>query len=247
MPARASTHTADSLDAPVRLVPARLWTGFAALALVVAGAVLWSVLATLPQHVSASGVILHGASAITVRATTAGSLASVVVTPGTTVQRGQPLATFRAGKRQLLVGSPVDGTVVGVPATPGQALLPGAPLVAIDPATASARAILLVRSPREASRLAAGQTVELAGSTAGARLRGRVSVVAPYPSSADDVAARLGTRDVPGLASDGKPTWLVDVALDARGAAALPALTPVSASVLVERIRPHRLVFGDLR
>jgi biotin carboxyl carrier protein len=246
MPAQASTHTADSLDAPIRLVPARLWTGFAALALIVAAAVLWSVLATLPQHVGATGVIIHGGHAVTVSATASGSLSSVVVTPGTAVRRGQPLATFSAAGRRLLVGAPVDGTVIAVPARLGQPLLPGAPLVTIDPATESPRAVLLVTSPREASRLAPGQRVELAGSAAGA-LRGRVSVVAPYPSSAADVAARLGTANVPGRPRDGKPAWLVDVTLDARSAPTVPALSPVRASVLVDRVRPHKLVFGDVR
>jgi multidrug resistance efflux pump len=242
MPAPLTTQRADRLDVPVRLLSARLWAGFAAFALVVAGAAVWGTVATLPQHVSAPGVILHGPSAVTVRATEGGSLSSLAVSPGALVERGQLLGTLTAGDRLLSVRAPVDGRVMSVLAAPGRKLLPGAPLVAIDAVARPARAVLFVSSPRTLGRLEPGQRVDVGG-VAG----GHVASVTPYPASAVDLVARFGTTDVPGIARDGKSIWLVDVSLDAHAAPAVPALAPVRASVLVDRIRPYRLVFGGSR
>ena len=50
------------LNQPVRLLSAKLWAGFAALALVVAAAAVWATVASLPQHVSARGVIVQAGS-----------------------------------------------------------------------------------------------------------------------------------------------------------------------------------------
>jgi hypothetical protein len=122
-------------------------------------------------------------------------------------------------------------------AAPGRSLLPGSPLVAIDAVAEPARAVLLVGSAREIARLAPGQRVDVAGATFGT---GRIASITPYPASKVDLVARFGTADLPG-AADG-PAWLVDVALDRQVAA--PGLAPVSASVLVDRVRPYRLVFG---
>jgi multidrug efflux pump subunit AcrA (membrane-fusion protein) len=242
MPAPLTTPAADRLDVPVRLLPARLWAGFAALALVVVAAAVWGTVATLPQHVSATGVILHGRSAVTVRATEAGSLSSLSVTPGTTVHRGRLLGTLTSDGVQVAVRAPVDGTVMSVLAAPGRRLEPGAALVAIDAVARPARAVLVVISPRTLARLAPGQHVDVAGAG-----DGRVSSVTPYPASEVDLVSRFGTTEVPGIARDGKSTWLVDVALDEPLAQGVPALTPVRASVLVDRVRPYRLVFGGTR
>jgi hypothetical protein len=242
MPAPLTTPAADRLDQPVRLLPARLWAGFAALALVVVATVIWGTVATLPQHVSATGVILHGPNAVIVRATDAGSLSSLAVAPGTRVENGSLIGTLSSGGRQIEVRAPVGGTVMSVLATPGRGLEPGAALVSIDAVARPARAVLVVTSPRTLARLAPGQHVDVPGAG-----DGRVNSVTPYPASRVDLLARFGTTDVPGIGEAGKSTWLVDVALDEPTVQAVPALTPVSASVLVDRVRPYRLVFGASR
>ena len=236
MPAPVTTHVADRLDQPVRLLPARLWAGFAALALVVVAGVVWSTMTTLPEHVSAHGVIVHGSGAVTVRATASGSLSSLAVAPGASVHRGQLLAVLARPHRTIAVRAPVDGRVMTLLAAPGRKLLPGAPLVAIDAVARPARAVLFVDSPRELARLARGQHVDVAAVGGG-----RVVSVAPYPASAVDLVARFGTAEVAAGSA-----WLVDVALDAP-AQDLPALAPVSARVLVDRVRPYRLVSGGTR
>jgi biotin carboxyl carrier protein len=231
----------ERLDQPVRLLSAKLWAGFAALALVVVAAAVWATVASLPQHVSARGVIVHGRGAVTVRATTAGSLAAFAVEPGSAVRRGQRIGTLATAGGKIPVRAPVNGTVMTFLTAPGRKLLPGAPLVAIDAVTRPARLVLLVSSPREVARLAPGQRVDFGGAAFG---RGRVAAVTPYPASDVDLLARFGTTNVPG--ANGKPDWLVDVTLDAP-TAPVPALAPVSARVLVDRVRPYRLVFGGSR
>jgi pyruvate/2-oxoglutarate dehydrogenase complex dihydrolipoamide acyltransferase (E2) component len=191
---------------------------------------------TLPEHVSARGVIVHGGGAVTVRATGSGSLSSLAVSPGAPVHRGQLVATLARAHRTIAVHAPVDGRVMTLLASPGGKLLPGAPLVAIDAVARPARAVLFVDSPRELARLAPGQHVDVAAIGGG-----HVVSIAPYPASAVDLVARFGTADVAGGS-----TWLVDVALDAPSQD-VPALAPVSARVLVGRVRPYRLVFGGSR
>lgn len=233
-------HAGERLDAPVKLLSARLWAGFAALAVAVAATGAWGAVGTLPQHVSASGVILHGADAVSVRAPVAGSLASVAVAQGSPVRRGQLLATLAAGSRRVALRAPAAGTVMSLLAAPGREVEPGAPVLALDPVARPARAVLFVTSTRVLARLAPGQRVDLGGATYG---QGRIRSVTPYRASAADLVARFGSARVPGAP---RGAWLVDVALDG-GAPPAPALAPVSASVLVDRVHPYQLVFGGSR
>jgi hypothetical protein len=243
MPTRApapATPIVDRLDVPVRLLPARLWAGFAAFAALVLAAVVWAVAATLPEHVSAGGVTLNGGSLVAARAPAAGSLASVSVSAGTRVTRGEPIGALSQGARVVPVRAPVTGTVATLLAVPGQQLESGAPLADIDQTAQPPRAVMFVTSVRDLAQLAPGDTVEVTGATVA---RGRVLSITPYPASADDLVARFGTTQVPGLHLAGKPVWLVDVGLSSRGPAP-PALAPISATVLVGHQHPYQLVFG---
>jgi hypothetical protein len=47
------------LDQPVRIVGARLWAGFLALALFVGVAVVWGTFGSLPRHLSLTGVVIQ--------------------------------------------------------------------------------------------------------------------------------------------------------------------------------------------
>ena len=197
MPAPVPTHVTDRLDAPVRLLSARLWAGFAALALVVVGIAVWGTVATLPEHVSARGVILHGDAAVTVRSTAAGALASLAVAPGAPVHRGEVLGTLAGAGGRVALRAPVDGVVMSVLAVPGRRLLPGAPLVAIDASARPARAVLFVSSARTIARLAPGQRVDLGGAVACARRscpRWRSRIAVRPVSRSSPVAWAAGSR-----------------------------------------------------
>src|SRR6201999_4587789 len=96
--------------------------------------------------------------------------------------------------------APADGTVMSLLATPGTALLPGAPVVTIDPPRPPPRVVLLGTSPVELARLAPGQQVDLAGIAGG----GKVASITPDAASTADLIARFGTADV----ATGTQTWL---------------------------------------
>ena len=242
MPAQG-TAVADRLDAPVRLLPTKLWAGFAALAVAVGAAAVWATAATLPQHVSTAGLIVHGRAVVSARAPLDASVVSVAVTPGQTVRRGARIATLRADGVDVDVTAPAGGTVMSLLAAPGTAVRPGSAMATIDATGRPAHAVLLVHSAVELARLAPGQHVDVAGVPG----EGRVRAVTPYPASRADLAARFGTADLPAEGDPGAATWLVDVALDPSAGAVGPALAPVSAKVLVGSVRPYRLVFGGSR
>lgn len=239
-PPTTTTPISDRLDVPVRLLPARLWAGFAAFAVLVLATVVWAIVATLPEHVSARGVTLDGAALVAARAPSAGSLASLSVTAGARVTRGEPIGALSHAGRMVPLRAPVTGTVANLLASPGQHVLTGAALAEIDPAAESPRAILFVTSVGDLAQLAPGDNVEVTGATLA---RGRVLSATPYPASEADLTARFGATQVPGLPSLGTPTWLVDVQLSGQ-ASAVPALAPISATVLVGRQHPYQLVFG---
>jgi glutaconyl-CoA/methylmalonyl-CoA decarboxylase subunit gamma len=54
-----------------------------------------------------------------------GAVVAVLVKPGDKVHKDDPVAVIEAMKMQISIGAPLDGTVVSVSITAGQAVAPG--------------------------------------------------------------------------------------------------------------------------
>ncbi len=249
--ATQGVYAADHLDQPIRVLSGRLWAAALALVVLIGAGTAWAVVGTLPHHLSARGVLVHGRGPLAAAAPKAGALLSVTVGSGEQVHRDQVVAIVATPDGPTPVHAPADGAVMNVVAVPGQQLDAGAAVVLVDPGadprTAPAQAVLFVTSREELSSLQPGQQTHLA--LAGGVLAGHISAVAGYPSSAAELVSRFGSQRVPGVDA-GRDVWLVEVGIDAAGAeigAQIPAMSPVAASILISRDHPLRVLFGQRR
>src|SRR3954447_148948 len=78
----------DELDRMLTVASPPAWLGVLALAMAIAGLVVWGFLGTLPREVSAKGLLSTGAPT-SVQSTVSGQVASVAIEPGEIVQPGQ--------------------------------------------------------------------------------------------------------------------------------------------------------------
>src|SRR3954464_574223 len=78
----------DELDRMLTVASSPAWLGVLALAMAMAGLVVWGFLGKLPREVSAKGILSAGAQT-SVESTVSGQVAGVSIATGDTVQAGQ--------------------------------------------------------------------------------------------------------------------------------------------------------------
>jgi len=242
MPGR---HADDTAAEPIRVVPARMWAGLLALTLLATAGALWAVFGTLPQRLTADGVVVRGAEPTVVASTVAGSVTAIAVRAGDHVEAGEALGTVQdttgAGTAGT-VTAPVAGTVARLLAVPGQPVVPGTPVAVLDPDGSPATVLLFVAAGATADlgRVAAGQRVDVL--VGGAVVAGLVSGLDPYPPTDTDLLVWFGTTDVAGADT---AAATVQVALTDDLPA--PTFTPVTGSVLTGDRAPYELLLGTSR
>ncbi len=103
-------------------------------ALLVCGALAWSIFGRAPDTVTGTGVILPRDGYAEVGTTAEGVVDQVLVVPGTAVTRGTAVAviTTADGSKSSVV-STVDGRVIEVTARPGRRTSLGTPVAIIEP------------------------------------------------------------------------------------------------------------------
>jgi biotin carboxyl carrier protein len=241
------------LDRPVRLIGGRLSLAALALALAVAAGTAWGVAGSLPHTMVLHGVVAHGPAPVTVAATAPGSVVRVLVTPGTRVVAGQPVAVLADSRRApgaadggTELTAPQAGLVTAVLTGPGGTVVPGSGVIALDPASGPGTVRLFTGDADALRRLRTGQRV-LVGLPDGRTVRLRIAGADPYPTTADGLRGTLPVP-VPGVPAGTAPVWTVRTAPDGpRDAAALSAMMPtaVDASVDLGARHPYQVLFGS--
>lgn len=85
----------DGLDKAIEAAPPRYWIGFLAAFGIVAAAVVWGIVGTIPTRVSADGILLNrGSEVFTATAESNGRLVDIVAEYGTHVEQGDILAVI---------------------------------------------------------------------------------------------------------------------------------------------------------
>jgi HlyD family secretion protein len=84
----------ERLDAPPQLVGRPAWLLLGALAVAIAGALVWAMLTQAPVKVGASGILINPSGFAEVVASEDGRIASLMVSAGDEVRAGQPIAAI---------------------------------------------------------------------------------------------------------------------------------------------------------
>jgi multidrug resistance efflux pump len=209
----------DELDAPTMLAAPRGWVAVFVVSFVMAGAVIWGFLGTVPLTVSATGLLSRPDGVAVMQSPVAGVVDEVRVSLGETVDVGEPVARIvdTDGERRTLK-SLHRGVVVAVATSVGQVVGVGTPVVSVEPVASPDRLVAMLFLPADrANAVAPGQPVMLAVSSAPAAafglLRGTVESVSPYPMSTDALVNLLGDPSAVATYAGGGAPRLVVVSL----------------------------------
>lgn len=211
----------DDLDLLMKVTKMRGWIALVCLATVVGGALIWSFTGHLPSEVTAQGLLSKPQGVTLVDSTVEGQILSVDVSPGETIKAGDPVAhVLRNDGVTQVVKSRWGGDITSVPIDQGNVVTVGQPLIGLERSNVKDNRLLafLWVSPAKASGIAPGMKVDLNVSSAPAAafgvLRGRVTSVAAFPSTYEDVFNLLSDSSLAHKFTDAGPATLVTVDLN---------------------------------
>lgn len=178
---------AAEVDNQLPLVSRRSWLLLVGVGVLVAALFLWASLTPSVTSIAAPGRITAAPGAIPVVAPAGGVLAAELVTVGSVVTPGQPVATLRTADGDIPVQAIGGGTVWQVLATTGEAVSAGTTVITLLPPGSDTSALLAIPETQAIS-VRPGMTVDL---IAGGQVRGEVTAVsAPLPAA--DAGQRTG-------------------------------------------------------
>lgn len=206
---------AAEVDNQLPLVSRRSWLLLAGVGLLVLAFAVWASLTPSVTSVQAVGRIVAAPGAVPVTSPVAGVLDGLV-SAGTVVAPGDPLAQVTTGSGSAAVTAPTAGTVWQLPVVPGGPIEPGQTVLTLLP-PGSTDAALLVLPEAQALSVQPGMAATIGGTP------GTVTAVSA-PLTADDAGARVGIS-----LPVGADYVLVTVALDA----SLPAGAAANGQVIL--------------
>jgi multidrug efflux pump subunit AcrA (membrane-fusion protein) len=188
----------DELDSPSLLAAPRGWIAVFVIMFVMAAAVIWAVVGSIPISVTSKGLLTYADGTAVVASPLEGQVHEVGIRPGQPVEAGQLLVSVETAEGTQVIPSPFRGRVVGLSVSDAQLVGRGSPLVTIERIRSADQPIVAMLFVPEADSpaLRPGQQVELAVPTAPTAqyglLLGEVSSVSEFPLTAGQVAALVG-------------------------------------------------------
>lgn len=192
----------DARD-PAREVALRLpvtdrpsWLILVGLALLVLAGVAWAVFGKTPDVVAGRGMVVPSQGFMEVGTEIQGTVRSVDVTPGVTVERGTRVATILTDSGDdVTVSSPVDGTVASVLVRSGGITDRGTALVTIEPAGSRAVVVGFVAAG-PGKRVQPGMEARVSPASVPrsqyGTMKGHVTAVSPVPVPPERVILVVG-------------------------------------------------------
>ena len=212
------TLSPDELDRLMRVTSPRGWLALIALLALVAAAVAWGVLGTVPVAVRAEeGVLLGGDSRHQVVSQTSGLITGVQVETGDTVKKGQVIARVRsnAGTESdvlTLFGGRVDSIVV----EKGMLVKRGQNVAVVKEGKEPLAAFIFVPG-EQGKQLKKGMRVQILPSTVKAEvngyIEGKVTSVSQFPVTKDEMFLLLENQSLVDTLRTGDAQLRVDVKL----------------------------------
>jgi hypothetical protein len=211
--------TPEELDKMIQVTNLRGWIALGGLTLIVIGALVWSILGSLPTVVKAGGVLIRQDGIQDIVLPNGGLITNLNLQPGDQVNQGQVIAQVKDdnGVPQPLT-SPFTGTVLEILVSNNTPVKPQGTVVRIEQANKPLKSILLL-SLADGKQIKPGTRVQLSPTTVQSeefgQLLGTVSFVSQLPVSADSLLNQLKSPELVAALSGGAPAIEVDVTLDA--------------------------------
>lgn len=217
--ALAKRRQAEELDRLPEVAKPRGWLAALALAVLVAGVVVFLLAGSIPRRVTGDGVLASAGGVAEIQSPRAGEVTRVLVAPGDEVGPSTAVVTLRGPDGATTeVAAGQAGTVLGVRTGPGRVLQPGGAVVTIArrPGDEPTRAYLFL-DQEDAAGVAPGMEVDVhvasAPSEVFGSVVGHVESVGDAPVSPEEMDVLLANRGLVEQFSRNGPPILATVAL----------------------------------
>lgn len=208
----------EQLDQLVRVTVARRWIGLAALLLIVAALIVWSVVSVVPTTVAGPGYLLPLGGLREIQAPASGTVSAVYVARGSHVVAGQTIGAIAGpGRSSTAIPAPETGTITEGNVLPGSVVRRGQRLGFVEPV--GWPLVLYSYVPTSiAAGLAPGTPVHVSfGAGIGAAYgyaKGRVTVVSKFATTPERLNFILKDSAVVSQVRALGPTNEVSISLD---------------------------------
>lgn len=256
----AAIDSVDRLDEAITIVSARSALALTAILTLVALALVWACFGTIPVTVAGRGVFVAGGGTAQISAPADGTIETVDVAVGASVQRGAAIARERTASGEMVaLRTPQDGTVAEITGAATVFVHRGDPVASVAPAGGALRAVVFV--PVDTDRhvevgMAASVVPADVPALGGRAVRAQVVSVAPYPASAERIRNALQDDALASQFPATVPVREVQLQLQQRpdgsldwsgvvGTTVPPAGgTPCSATIQVQERHPIEIIFS---
>ncbi|MGE5192192.1 MAG: HlyD family efflux transporter periplasmic adaptor subunit [Deltaproteobacteria bacterium] len=251
----------EQLDQLMPLTRPREWVALAAIGLLIAGALFWSVFGTIRTTVEGSGILTRSEGVRTLTAEQPGIVGSISAEIGDEPKANQELMRIMpsgdAGAEQRRIVSPGASRVLDIAVGPGDAVDKGTPLLTLESLAHPLQAAVFLPAA-EAFQIETGMEVQVFLGTDRDRnagmLNGRVKVAAGVPATQSRMMMLLQSEEwVANLTRNG-PCFEIIVDLDSKSSrseiasmAGIHSGTPCRVAITVDRRSPLHMAFPGLK
>jgi HlyD family secretion protein len=259
----SAIDSVERFDEAIEIVSARSLFALGAVGLLLFFVMVWAIFGRVPVGLQGRGVIVAGSGVEPVVATADGTMIGLPGLVGDEVAQGAAVARMRTTSGDVVaLRAPAAGRLAQRSPLLGSFVRSGDAVATIEPIGAAPTAVVFV--PVETDRrVGIGMPVRL--SPADARpdvfgfLRGHVTYAAPFPATANRIAAALQNDAVASSFAPNVPVREVHIALDVDGQGnllwsglqnarrALMPGTPCYATIVVEQRPPIAFVLPQTR
>lgn len=178
------------LDELLSVTGPRTWIALLGLLVLVAGAIVWSVVGVLPEVVSGEGILMRG-SVQHIVAPADGTIAAISASENSEVATGAVVGTLlQTDGTTVTLTAAQAGVVTGLNVLPGFTVQKGATIMIVEEITSPLQAVIYVPLTT-GKKVAPGMTVQLAPSVTDVNtygyLLGTVQATSQFPITEDDL------------------------------------------------------------
>ena len=242
VPAAPRQAGVERFDDAIVVTRARAWIGLVACLVLVAGVVVWAMVANINRTVTTQGVGLVNGPLTRLLSPASGTFQSWTLPQGSTVRDGQVVGWIETpGHQRIPLTAPLDGKVLLHQVGPGAQVPQGEVLGSFS--QVSGQFVVIAFLPVEQSQLiTAGDEVVLS-TVDGQTGPGRVETVDPLPLVKNEIADAIGSQALADLVAPNSPAVAVSIFTTPPTKRLGDPGEVVSVTVIVGHLHPISYVF----
>lgn len=187
----------EQLDKVLTVTSPMSWLALAGITFVLVVTVIWSIVGTIPETITARGIVSSVVGSNSVYTQDAGTVVSLRVRTGDPVHLGDPVMTYRNSANQTVtVYSDQVGTVSALTVKLDDTFSPGKDVIRVAPLSAAPQLVVCYVPLAQAKRLERGMNVNITldalDSNSYGHMAARIVNIDAYPTPREGITSVIG-------------------------------------------------------